>query len=183
MNNICCSISFKPRLEAIFPRNAPAELYINHTFINQVSDGFGMTLRVWSLEIRRHNIQRRYRWYCWWFRNPARKPPGIFDNLEKNTNLHWLLNWWSPDSEPSTVSLTQIGGCHPSPPFFNQNVKKPQGRPPLRNTKSVETTLSSPNPFAGWAPHQTFTVGICGDFFLSTASMIQQPWEPKNLHF
>ena len=32
--------------------------------------------------------------YCWCFRNPARKPPGMYKNLVNNGINYLYINWW-----------------------------------------------------------------------------------------
>ena len=45
-----------------------------------------------------------WQWYCWWFRNPARKPPFGWCWNPINNGINYHINWWVYRiSEPSTV--------------------------------------------------------------------------------
>ena len=43
-------------------------------------------------------------WYCWWFRNLARKPPGMYPKSL------WIMGFQLPF--PQLVSESGISGCH-----------------------------------------------------------------------
>ena len=45
--------------------------------------------------------------YCWWFRNPARKPPAMYKKSLVNNGINYLYLNWFRVSEPSTVSLSK----------------------------------------------------------------------------
>ena len=79
-------------------------------YIFSKPSGFGVTVQRKLIHQYKSNSWDGGKSYCWWFRNPARKPPGMYKNPVNNGT-----NYLSTGAEclPSTVLCKKLIIIHP----------------------------------------------------------------------